>query len=139
MRINIITALQNKLDTNILNMMQEYEKRLPWKINYQNCYPNTENKMLQIIKPPAIAMDANGYNYSSEEMASELEKLALHGNNSVTFVIGPHDGLSDSIKKMCNKHWALGRITLPHQMVQLVLIEQLYRCWAIINNIKYHK
>ena len=76
---------------------------------------------------------------SSEELAEKLKNIALNGVGDVTFVIGSSYGLSDKIKKRANYKLSFSEFTFPHQLMRVLLTEQLYRAYTIQNGTKYHK
>ena len=86
-----------------------------------------------------IVLAIEGELISSEALASTLEQYAIYGDSKVTFVIGGSLGLSEAIKKRADHSISFGRITLPHQLMRLVLVEQIYRSFRIINHHSYHK
>lgn len=86
-----------------------------------------------------IALAIEGQLVSSEQMAEQIEKCAINGKSKVTYVIGGSLGLADSVKKRADYLMSFGRITMPHQMIRLVLSEQIYRSYRIINHQAYHK
>lgn len=85
-----------------------------------------------------IPLCIEGKELSSPEIAGSIEKISLH-NSKITFVIGGSFGLSQGVKALAHERLSFGRITLPHQLARLVLLEQLYRAFSIINNSRYHK
>ena len=85
-----------------------------------------------------IPLCIEGREFSSPEFASEIEKISL-SNSKIAFVIGGSFGLSDNVKARGKIKLSFGRITLPHQLARLVLTEQIYRAFSIINNSRYHK
>lgn len=80
-----------------------------------------------------------GKERSSEEFAAEIEKLATYGRSDITFVIGGSLGLSDEVLKRADTQISFGRFTLPHQLMRLVLTEQIYRAFMINAGSPYHK
>ncbi len=86
----------------------------------------------------AIALDINARNYSSEEFASFLKKSRLE-NPRLSFVIGGASGLSNEALARCNARISFSRMTFPHQVMRLILMEQLYRAFTIIAGMEYHK
>ena len=86
-----------------------------------------------------VAMDKSGELISSEELSKLVEKSFTDGNKCVTFVIGGSNGLTSSFLKRANKVVSFGKITYPHQLMRVLLLEQIYRAETIINNITYHK
>lgn len=90
-------------------------------------------------KEYVYALAIEGTERSSEEFASELEKLGTYGHSDLTFVIGGSLGLSPEILKRAQTKISFGRFTLPHQLMRLVLTEQIYRGFMINNGSPYHK
>ena len=86
-----------------------------------------------------FALAINGKERSSEEFAQTLNQLATYGHSDITFVIGGSLGLSPAVLKRANEQISFGRFTLPHQLMRLVLTEQIYRAFTIINGLPYHK
>lgn len=86
-----------------------------------------------------FALAINGKERSSEEFAQTLNQLATYGHSDITFVIGGSLGLSPAVLKRANERISFGRFTLPHQLMRLVLTEQIYRAFTIINGLPYHK
>lgn len=86
-----------------------------------------------------IALAIDGKMKSSEEFAADLDKLATYGKSKVTFVIGGSLGLSEAVLKRSDEQISFGRLTLPHQLMRLVLVEQVYRAFRIVRGEPYHK
>ncbi|MBY6037526.1 23S rRNA (pseudouridine(1915)-N(3))-methyltransferase RlmH [Fictibacillus nanhaiensis] len=86
-----------------------------------------------------IAMAIEGKAISSEDLADNLDKLATYGKSKVAFIIGGSLGLSDAVMKRANEKISFGKITYPHQLMKLVLVEQIYRAFRINRNEPYHK
>lgn len=86
-----------------------------------------------------IALDLAGKQVDSEQFASKLERLGIDGRSSVVFVIGGSVGLSAEVLKRADERLSLGRMTLPHNLARVVLVEQVYRAFRIIRNEPYHK
>lgn len=86
-----------------------------------------------------ISLAIEGELVTSESLASKLDWCGINGKSKVTFIIGGSLGLCDSIKKRSDVLISFGRITLPHQLIRLVLTEQIYRTFRINNNQAYHK
>lgn len=85
-----------------------------------------------------IALDIEGKAFSSEELALKISQLQQTSSH-LCFIIGGPEGLSPEIFKLCNERWSLSKLTLPHPLVRIILLETLYRAWSIINNHPYHK
>ncbi len=85
-----------------------------------------------------VAMCVEGKQFSSEELASKIEG-AFSGANEICFVIGSSHGLSDSVKAKADLKLSVSKLTFPHQLMRVVLLEVIYRCLNIIKGTKYHK
>ena len=99
------------------------------------------NNILSKIKDNqyVITLEILGKNLSSEEFASKIDNLMLIGKSDVVLVIGGSYGLSDSVKKRSDFALSFSRMTFPHQMMRVVLLEQVYRAYRIITGASYHK
>ncbi|UQS87266.1 23S rRNA (pseudouridine(1915)-N(3))-methyltransferase RlmH [Nicoliella spurrieriana] len=86
-----------------------------------------------------FALAILGTERSSEEFAKEIDQLATYGHSDITFVIGGSLGLTDAVLKRANTQISFGRFTLPHQLMRLVLTEQIYRAFMINAGSPYHK
>lgn len=86
-----------------------------------------------------IALAIEGDLYTSEQLSKTMETCAINGKSKLTFVIGGSLGLSSEVKKRADVKVSFGRITLPHQLMRLVLTEQIYRAFRIMHNQAYHK
>lgn len=86
-----------------------------------------------------IALAIQGKMQSSEELADTLDKLAMYGKSKIAFVIGGSLGLSEEVLKRANEHLSFSRMTFPHQLMKLILVEQIYRAFRINRGEPYHK
>lgn len=86
-----------------------------------------------------IALAINGKLKSSEELAENLDKLATYGKSKVAFVIGGSLGLSDEVLKRADEQLSFSKMTFPHQLMRLILVEQIYRAFRINRGEPYHK
>jgi 23S rRNA (pseudouridine1915-N3)-methyltransferase len=86
-----------------------------------------------------IALAINGKMQSSEELADTLDKLATYGKSKIAFVIGGSLGLSDEVIKRSNEQLSFSKMTFPHQLMKLILVEQIYRAYRINRGEPYHK
>ncbi|MGO1580543.1 MAG: 23S rRNA (pseudouridine(1915)-N(3))-methyltransferase RlmH [Peptoniphilaceae bacterium] len=86
-----------------------------------------------------ISLEIKGKKLSSEVFAKKIEDLQIHGVSTITFVIGGSLGLSDEVIKRSNFKLSFSDMTFPHQLMRLILLEQVYRAYRIINNFPYHK
>ena len=86
-----------------------------------------------------IVLAIEGKTFSSEEFSKQLEEASIKGFSTLTFIIGGSLGLSSSVKNRANLSVSFGRLTLPHQLMRLVLVEQIYRAFTIQQGSPYHK
>lgn len=128
-----------------LNMVELPEYKLPQNpsaAQIQKCIDEEGRSLLAVMqKSPAfqIPMCIEGKQRSSEEFAALVEQAALRGYSTVNFVIGGSYGLSDAVKGEANEKLSLSKMTLPHQLARVVLLEQVYRAFQINSGGKYHK
>lgn len=80
-----------------------------------------------------------GKERSSEELAAKMQDLATYGHSDLTFVIGGSLGTSPAVNQRADDLLSFGKLTMPHQLMRLVLIEQIYRCFMINSGSPYHK
>lgn len=86
-----------------------------------------------------IAMCVEGKELSSEQLAQKLEDLGTGGISTVNFIVGSSFGLAESLKRGCDLRMSMSPMTFPHSLARVMLFEQVYRAFSIINNSKYHK
>ncbi|RED54511.1 23S rRNA (pseudouridine(1915)-N(3))-methyltransferase RlmH [Cohnella lupini] len=98
-------------------------------------------RILASIKEEAhvVALAIGGELWSSEDLASHIDKLGTYGKSHVAFVIGGSLGLSEAVLKRADKKLSFGRLTYPHQLMRLILVEQVYRAFRINRGEPYHK
>lgn len=159
--ININLIVLGKLKEKYMkDFSAEYEKRLSGycKLTITELEPvklsdnpseqeikNALNKETQIIKAKipknsfVFSMCIEGKQMSSEELSKKLNDIALTGKNNITFIIGSSFGLSDEIKQLSDYKFSMSKMTFPHKLARIMLIEQIYRALSITNNGKYHK
>ncbi len=111
--------------TSLTNLQQKQEKE--------------GDLLLSKAKGYIIALDGGGKQISSEDLAKTLDDNMTAGVSEFSFLIGGSNGLSDKVKKCANQVISFGKITFPHQLFRVVLSEQIYRAFTIINHINYHK
>ena len=85
-----------------------------------------------------VLLDLSGKEYTSEEFSTFIEK-ELSINSNITFIIGSSNGLDPEIKSITSKSVSFSKMTFPHQLFRVILLEQIYRAFKIQNNEKYHK
>lgn len=86
-----------------------------------------------------IALAIDGKTLDSVELSEKIDKLGLSGKSNVYFVIGGSLGLSDAVMKRADYKLSFSRMTFPHQLMRVILLEQIYRSYRIINHEPYHK
>lgn len=97
--------------------------------------------ILSRIKPTdfVITLEIKGKGLSSEQLAAKIEDLAINGRSSIVFIIGGSLGLSAEVSKRSDFKLSFSAMTFPHQMMRVILLEQIYRSFKIIRNEAYHK
>ena len=86
-----------------------------------------------------VALDFRGKQFSSEELADKINLLGVSGQSTINFIIGGSVGLSEEIRKTSDLVLSFSNLTFPHQLMRLILYEQLFRCFKIIRGETYHK
>lgn len=99
-----------------------------------------KDRILKYIdkKDYLITLDIEGNNLSSLELADKIDKIFIT-NSNITFIIGGSNGIHKDIKELSNYSLSFSKLTFPHQLFRLILLEQIYRCFKILNNETYHK
>ena len=85
-----------------------------------------------------VALDEHGKEFSSEGLSDFLQERASASTKNIVFIIGGAFGLDDAVLKKAKLKWSLSQLTFPHQLVRLILAEQIYRACTILKNEKYH-
>ncbi len=85
-----------------------------------------------------ITLEIEGKEFTSPEFAKKIEQIQIESSN-IVFIIGGSYGLSNEIKSKARMHLSFSKMTFPHQLFRVMLLEQIYRAYKIINNEKYHK
>ena len=100
----------------------------------------TDQKMLAALPQRAykIALCIEGKMLDSKELADTVERLTVSGVSEIVFIIGGSDGLPKEIKSYCELRLSFSKMTFPHQLMRMILLEQIYRAFTIINHGKYH-
>jgi len=125
----------------------EYRKRLSRyctitveELKEENPEAEGQNILKRLKKDTfVITLEIHGKALSSEELSSKLQELALEGKSDITFVIGGSDGLSEEVSRRSDLKLSFSRMTFPHQMIRIFLLEQIYRSYQILSGTKYHK
>ncbi len=155
MQIDLI-AVGKRMPAWIETAVKEYSKRLPKNIQFKiveiapalrgknnnvEYYKKKEQENIELALTPKaiiIALDERGESMSSEKLANQLQAWNDEQQH-ISIIIGGADGLTDEIKKKANHIWALSRMTMPHGLARVMLVEQIYRAWAIIQSHPYHR
>ncbi|MBU5294433.1 23S rRNA (pseudouridine(1915)-N(3))-methyltransferase RlmH [Anaerosalibacter bizertensis] len=140
--------------------IKEYSKRLSrycklkiLEVADESTPENLSEKGIEIIKEKEgkrilskisnnsyiISLDIKGKNFSSEEFSKKIEDIALGGTNDITFIIGGSLGLSEEILNKSNLKLSFSKMTFPHQLMRMILLEQIYRGFRIMKGEPYHK
>ena len=96
--------------------------------------------ILKHLKPQdhLVALDVQGKSWSTEQLSEQLSAWRMQGGD-VALVVGGPDGLTQSVLGLAKQRWSLSPLTLPHPLVRVLLAEQLYRAWSILQGHPYHK
>ena len=126
-----------------LNIIELPDEKLPNQLSQKNIdeVKNTEgNKILAHIKKDSysICLDLKGKQFSSEEFSAKIDSIALNFNSSINFIIGGTLGLSKDVLENANEKICFSKMTFPHQLIRVFLLEQLFRAFKISNNETYH-
>lgn len=140
--------------------IKEYSKRLSrycklkiLEVADESAPENLSKKEIEIIKEKEgkriyeklpnnsyiISLDIKGKNFSSEEFSNKIEDITLGGINDITFIIGGSLGLSEEILNKSNLKLSFSKMTFPHQLMRMILLEQIYRGFRIMKGEPYHK
>ncbi|MBU2713282.1 23S rRNA (pseudouridine(1915)-N(3))-methyltransferase RlmH [Zooshikella harenae] len=155
MKIRLI-AVGTKMPTWVVDGYSEYAKRLPNEVSLE-CREiplSKRSKSLDIERAiqregeamlaavgkgdKIIALDVNGKMWNTHQLAHQLGDWQLSGRN-ISLLIGGPEGLSPQCRQAAEQRWSLSPLTLPHPLVRVLVAEQLYRAWTILNNHPYHR
>lgn len=97
-------------------------------------------RLLEIIPSQSyvILLDVKGKEMSSPDVAAKLQDLMVAGKSHLTFVIGGPFGYTDELRQRADYAWSFSKLTFTHQMIRVLLVEQIYRAFKIMHNQKYH-
>ena len=118
--------------------LKEYNKEDSINISIEK---ESSEILKQISKSSSfnILLDLDGKEITSENMSKYIDNLKNKGISSINFIIGGSNGVSKEVKNSIDMKLKFSHFTFPHQLMRLILLEQVYRWFAISNNIKYHK
>jgi 23S rRNA (pseudouridine1915-N3)-methyltransferase len=119
----------------------EYGKRVRAKLPLDLVEVKDDAELARKLPPrhKLWALDERGTQLGSDELAQRLQKLMNAGENGLTLVIGGADGLPREFVGRADFVWSLGRLTLPHRLARLIVLEQLYRALSILRGEPYHR
>jgi len=139
---------------NLLSLLRDYEERVAHfcellpkevkaaeEVETARVMAKEGEKLLAKIQPDdyVVVLDSQGESLTSEELGAFIADKKDHSIKNLVFVVGGHWGLSASVKARANKLLSLSRMTLSHEMTRLILVEQIYRAFAWIHHVPYHK
>jgi len=155
MQIHLIT-IGNRMPAWVQQGYDEYAKRLPreCELTLKEIAPGKRGKnsdvarivrdegdrMLAAIPQGAhvVSLDLPGKPWTTPELAQAMQRWLESGQN-IALLIGGPEGLAESAKQAARESWSLSRLTFPHPLVRIVVAEQLYRAWSILQNHPYHR
>lgn len=126
-----------------LNIIELSDEKLPSKLNdkiIENIKNTEGKKILSHFKKDSykICLDLHGKQFSSEEFSSKIDSISLNYNSSITFIIGGTLGISSEVLNCADEKICFSKMTFPHQLIRVFLLEQLFRAFKISNNETYH-
>lgn len=124
-KFEIIEVQEELIDSNLKNLEVVKEKE--------------GKRILQKAQGYLIALAINGENISSEDHAKKINELSVRGVSTITYIIGGSYGLSKEVLDSVDYKLSFGKLTYPHQLMRVVLTEQIYRAYTIIEGSSYHK
>lgn len=155
MRLNLV-AVGTKMPSWVTEGYQEYAKRMPRECDLQlqeiapakrgksgnaTQWMREEGQRILAAIPDdnhVVALEVNGKAWSTEQLAEQLSAWQSDGRD-VSFIVGGPDGLTGECLQRANQCWSLSALTLPHPLVRIMLAEQLYRAWTVLQNHPYHR
>lgn len=155
MKIRIL-AIGQKMPSWVEQGYQEYAKRMPNECALEMVEIASGHRgkstsvakvkeqegeaLLKVIKPQdwVVALEVKGKSWNTEQLAGQLENWRMNGRD-ICLLIGGPDGLSQKALARADQKWSLSDLTLPHPLVRIVLAEQVYRAWTVIQGHPYHK
>lgn len=142
----VFISVGKKDDPNISELIRDYTKRIEryfeteWKIISSSDVKKEAVSILGSIKDGdfVIALDKGGKDFSTEGLADFFEKKLIDGEKRIIFIIGGAYGFDKAIFDRADFVWSLSKLTFPHQIVRLILVESIYRAISVIKREPYH-
>lgn len=127
-----------------LKIIELPDEKVPLKINDKIISSIKEKECNNIISnlpkdTYIIALDLKGKQYSSEEFANHINDISINLKSNITFIIGGTLGISSKLLNICNEKVCFSKMTFPHQLIRIFLLEQLFRSFKILNGETYHR
>ena len=121
--------------------VKEYSKRIGGYARLSITETQNDRELIPKLQKRAykIALCVEGKQLSSEELSEKMQDAAVNGYSDVAVVIGDSDGMGEDVKAACDFRLSFSKMTFPHQLMRVILLEQIYRALSIANNGKYHK
>lgn len=126
-----------------LSILELPDEKIPDKLNItisENIKSKECTNIINHLKDNSyiIALDLNGKQFSSEEFSEKLDNISII-NSNITFIIGGSLGLNTELLNKCDLKICFSKMTFPHQLIRVFLLEQIFRAFKISNNESYHK
>ena len=133
--------LKSYCSLNIIELKDEKIPNNPSEKDNQIIKEKEGNSILSHIKKDTylICLDLKGKQFTSEEFSAKINNISNNISGSITFVIGGSLGISQSVLKQAKELISFSKMTFPHQLFRVILLEQIYRAFKIMNNEAYHK
>ena len=155
MQINLI-SVGNRMPGWVQQGYDEYARRMPkeCELVLKEIVPGKRAKnsdVARIVRDEGVRMinaiparthvvtlDIPGKPWTTPELSNAMKRWLENGQN-IALMIGGPEGLSNSVRDLSNESWSLSQLTFPHPLVRIIVAEQLYRAWSILNNHPYHR
>lgn len=152
MRIRIIWAGKTR-DARLRALIEEYTERLTHFVRCEvtevrelgrtdkTGIDKETKRISDALRPGSVTvlLDPDGAEWTSQELAAQVQSWEGKGIKEVAFVVGGPNGLADDLKSRAHNRWSLSRLTLTHEMARVLLLEQLYRAYTIVHGLPYQK
>lgn len=151
-----LISVGNRMPAWVKQGYEEYAKRLPKEcalvlkeippskrvknVNVERLVQQEGEKMLAAVPEDShiVALDLQGKAWNTRDLAKQMQQWRETGR-SVSLLIGGPEGLSEQVRIRARQSWCLSNLTFPHPLVRVIVAEQLYRAWSLINNHPYHR
>jgi 23S rRNA (pseudouridine1915-N3)-methyltransferase len=155
MQINLI-SVGNKMPGWVQQGYEEYAKRMPKecelvlkeipagkrtkKSDIARIVKDEGEQMIKAVsaRTDVVVLDIPGKPWTTQELSLVMKRWLESGQN-ITLMVGGPEGLSDSVRNLATQSWSLSPLTFPHPLVRILVAEQLYRAWSLLNNHPYHR